>query len=125
MAPQLQQSHFYKREIGEECVRCKKLRRKYLEESFMVAPLPSRYLWAVPSLCYLEIVNFSRLKSKCYVMAFVCLITRAVNVQDIENKSVDGVIEGVNRLSREVGFPSYILTDQDTVESCRSWQTLS
>ena len=46
--------------------------------------------------------------------SFVCLVTRAVNLQVIETKSADGVIEGVNRLGCEVGFPSYILTDQDS-----------
>ena len=37
-----------------------------------------------------------------------------MNLQVIETKSADGVIEGVNRLGCEVGFPSYILTDQDS-----------
>merc|ERR1711867_190294 len=47
-------------------------------------------------------------------MVSVCLVTKAVNLQAIEGKSADAVIDGVNRLSCEVGMPSLILIDQDS-----------
>ena len=91
------------------------------EESFMVAP--PFYVCQVDIFgpCHLYVPGHSMalrnrklLECKCYVLVFVCMITRAVNLQVIENKSADGVIEGTNRLGCESGFPSYILTDQDS-----------
>merc|ERR1711867_268831 len=46
-------------------------------------------------------------------MVSVCLVTKIVNLQVIEGKSADAVIDGVNRLGCEVGMPSLILIDQD------------
>ena len=117
------------REIGDECIRCKKLRKKYLdismgplaEESFMIAPPFFVCQVDIYGPCHLYVPghtmalrNRKLLESKCYVLVFVCMISRAVNLQVIESKSADGVIEGVNRLGCEAGFPSYILTDQDS-----------
>merc|ERR1711867_310943 len=47
-------------------------------------------------------------------MVSVCLVTKAVNLQVIEGKSADAVIDGVNRLGCQVGMPSLILIDQDS-----------
>merc|ERR1711867_176009 len=47
-------------------------------------------------------------------MVSVCLVTKSVNLQVIEGKSADAVIDGVNRLGCEVGMPSLILIDQDS-----------
>ena len=51
---------------------------------------------------------------KVWVMVSVCLVTKAVNLQVIEGKSADAVIDGVNRFGCEVGMPSLILIDQDS-----------
>ena len=51
---------------------------------------------------------------KCYVLVFCCPVTKMVNLQVIEAKSADGVLDGVNRLGCEVGFPSFLLVDQDS-----------
>ena len=48
------------------------------------------------------------------VMVSMCLVTKSVNLQVIEGKSADAVIDGVNRLGCEVGMPSLILIDQDS-----------
>merc|ERR1711867_341391 len=47
-------------------------------------------------------------------MVSVCLVTIAVNLQVIEGKSADAIINGVNRLGCKVGMPSLILIDQDS-----------
>ena len=33
---------------------------------------------------------------KCYVLVFVCPTTKLINLQVIESKSADGVVDGVN-----------------------------
>merc|ERR1719186_1523287 len=53
-------------------------------------------------------------EAKCYVLVFCCPTTKLVNLQVIESKSHDGVIDGVTRLSCEIGVPSFILVDQDS-----------
>ena len=47
-------------------------------------------------------------------MVSVCLVTKAVNLQVIEGKSADALIDGVNRLGCEDGMPNLILIDQDS-----------
>ena len=51
---------------------------------------------------------------KCYVLVSVCPVTKLVNLQVLEAKSADGVIDGVTRLCCEVGAPSTMLVDQDS-----------
>ena len=53
-------------------------------------------------------------EAKCYILVFACPVTKAVNLQVIEEKGADGVLDGVNRLGCEVGFPSFLLVDQDS-----------
>ena len=117
------------REIGDDCIKCKKLRGKYLE--IAMGPLPSESFTIAPVfyICQLDIFgpchvyvpghnmllrNRKMAEAKVYVLVFVCMITKCVNLQVVEQKSADGVIDGVNRLGCEVGMPSYILTDQDS-----------
>ena len=50
-------------------------------------------------------------ETKCYVLVFCCPATKLINLQVIEAKSDDGVIDGVNRLGGEVGFPSFLIID--------------
>ena len=51
---------------------------------------------------------------KAYVMVNVCPTTKNVNLQVIEGKSAEFIIDGLNRLGCEVGFPSYFLIDKDS-----------
>ena len=117
------------REIGEECVTCKKLRGKYLAIAF--GPLPPENFTLAPVfyVCQLDIFgpchvyvpghsmnlrNKKVLESKYYVSVFARPISKCVNLQVIENKAADGIIDGINRLCYEVGVPKMILTDQDS-----------
>ena len=59
----------------------------------------------------MKIQHRSVVEAKCYVLVFYCPVTKLINLQVIEAKSDDGVIDGVNRLGGEVGFPSFLLID--------------
>ena len=49
-----------------------------------------------------------------YIMSFACPVSKLINLQVIESKSADGVLEGLTRLGCEHGFPKYLLLDQDS-----------
>lgn len=57
--------------------------------------------------------NRSVLAAKVYIFVSVCPVTKLLNLQVIESKSVDGIIDGLTRLGCEVGFPIFFLLDQD------------
>ena len=117
------------REIGEDCIKCKKLRTKYIDVS--IGPLPNEAFVISPPfyICQVDIMgplhvyvpghsmalrNRKILEGKCYALVSVCMITKCVNIQVIESKSADGVIDGINRLSCEAGVPKFVIVDQDT-----------
>ena len=117
------------REIGDDCIKCKKIRTKYLDVS--MGPLPEESFVISPPfyICQVDIMgplhvyvpghsmalrNRKILEGKCYALVAVCMITKCVNIQVIESKSADGVIDGINRLSCEVGVPKFIIMDKDT-----------
>ena len=54
------------------------------------------------------------LAAKVYIFVSVCPVTKLLNLQVIESKSVDGIIDGLTRLGCEVGFPTFFLVDQDS-----------
>ena len=108
------------REIFDDCVSCKKIRKKYIEAS--LGPVANEQLTVVPAFyvtmadiygpCQIYVPRHtmktrhkSILEAKCYVLVFCCPVTKAVNLQVIEAKSADAVLDGVNRLGCEVGFP--------------------
>ena len=47
-------------------------------------------------------------------MSFACPVSKLINLQVIESKSADGVLEGLTRLGCEHGFPKYLLLDQES-----------
>ena len=47
-------------------------------------------------------------------MTFACPVSKLINLQVIESKSADGVLEGLTRLGCEHVFPKYLLLDQDS-----------
>ena len=117
------------REIGDDCIRCKKIRSKYLDVS--MGPLPEESFVISPPfyICQVDIMgplhvyvpghsmalrNRKILEGKCYALVAVCMVTKCVNIQIIESKSADGVIDGINRLSCEVGVPKFVIMDKDT-----------
>ena len=117
------------REIGEDCTRCAIKRKKFIEAS--MGPISDEQLTVAPAFyitmadifgpCQIFVPGHAMktrhrniVEAKCYVLVFCCPVTKLVNLQVIEEKSADGVIDGVNRLGCEVGFPSYLLIDKDS-----------
>ena len=117
------------RELIEECTKCSMLRKKFVEtsmgkladEQMMIAPP----FWVTmvdiygPCLVYvpghtMALRNRKVEEAKVYVLCFVCPTTKLCNLQVIEAKSADGVIDGINRFCCEAGVPSYVLVDQDS-----------
>ena len=47
-------------------------------------------------------------------MSFACPVSKPINLQVIESKSADDVLEGLTRLGCEHGFPKYLLLDQES-----------
>ena len=54
------------------------------------------------------------MSTKAWIMSFACPVTKLVNLQVIESKSADGVLEGLTRLGCECGFPKFVLLDQES-----------
>ena len=117
------------REIGDECAKCAMIRQKFLDVA--MGPVSDHQLTISPpfyaAYCDLDgpytvyVPGFERetrtrktLSTKTWIMSFACPITKLINLQVIESKSADGVLEGLTRLGCECGFPKYVLMDQES-----------
>ena len=117
------------REIAEECSKCSMMRKKYLD--VIMGPISDQQLTLAPPF-YTAIVdidgpydtyvpgheratrNRQVLTAKAYILSFACPVTKMINLQVIEAKSVDGVIDGVTRFGGEQGFPRWFVLDQES-----------
>ena len=116
------------REIGQECIRCKMKRKKFLEVS--MGPVSQHQLAIAPPMwaaqldlfgpCYVYVPGYERetrarkaLATTVHVMVFACPVTRIVNLQVIEGEDASCILEGVTRLSCEIGVPKYLMIDGD------------
>ena len=124
----MQGATLYK-EMGAECSECHKIRKKYLDAVFgdvsdnQLTLAPPFYIAhcdiAGPYTVYVpgherETRNKRELSSKCYLMVFVCPFSKLLNIQVIESKNCEGVLEGLCRLACEAGMPAKLVLDQDT-----------
>ena len=117
------------REVAEECVRCHMKRKKLLElpmgpigqDQLVIAP---PFFVTMIDLCgpmrgYVpgyerETRNRAALEYKLHIMVAVCVTTKIVNLQVLEGKTADAIIDGFTRLSAEVGIPNMVHVDQDS-----------
>ena len=116
------------KEIGEECIRCKMKRKKFIEVS--MGPVSQHQLSVAPPMwaaqvdlfgpCTVYVPGFERqtrarkaLATEVNVMVFACPSTRLVNLQVIEGKDAGCIIDGITRMSCEVGIPKYLMIDDD------------
>ena len=123
----LQGSALYK-EIGEECIICKKKRKHFMEVS--MGPVSQHQLAIAPPMwaaqldlfgpCTVYVPGYERetrgrkaLATEVYVMVFACPSTRLVNLQVIEGKNSGCIIDGITRMSCEIGIPKYLMIDDD------------
>ena len=117
------------REIGEDCVRCIKKRKRYLD--LPMGPISNEQLIMSPpmwiAMCdvygpiEIYVPGFSmktrsrkEIQTKVYVLVFCCPVSKVVNMQVIEGKSTEAFAEGFTRLACEIGYPSFVLADQDS-----------
>ena len=117
------------KEISEDCVQCKQLRKKFIEVSMggisdsQLTIAPPFWVSMVDLLgpIHVYVPGFERntgnrkvLEAKVYIMAFVCPTTKNINLQVIETKSTEGILDGITRLGCEHGVPKYFLVDQES-----------
>ena len=124
----IQGASLYK-ELGEQCIRCKIRRKKFLESP--MGPISNHQLgicppfWATQADLFgpvkIYVPGFTKntrtrnvLDAKCWVMVFVCPVSRLVNLQVIEKSDSSGMVDGITRLSCEVGVPKYMMIDGDS-----------
>ena len=116
------------KEISEECIKCKKLRKKFLEKS--MGPQTEHNLTASPPFYCTMADLFGPVSvyapnatrdlrgqparhCKVWVAVFVCPVTRLVNCQVIEKSDHGGFLDGVMRLAADAGYPKIFMVDQD------------
>ena len=117
------------RELGDDCVKCRKMRKKFLDivegpvsdEALIVAPPFYVSMCDLYGPCHVYVPGHAMktrhravVEAKCYVLVSVCPVSKLVNLQVIEGKSADAVIDGVIRLCCEVGVPSLMLVDKES-----------
>ena len=124
----IQASTLFK-QIGEECSKCAMIRKKYLDVVFgpvsdiqlTIAPPFYNAMLDIWGPCYNFVPGHERetrnkrvISCKAYVMTFVCPVSKLSNLQVIEAKNSEAVLEGLIRLGCEQGFPHMLILDQDT-----------
>ena len=124
----IQGSSLFK-EIGLECCKCHKVRRKFLDVA--MGPVADSQLTIQgpfhsamvdidgPYTCYVpgferETRNRKCLAVKNYILLFACPVTKMLNLQVIESRNTQSVMEGLTRLGCEQGFPAQLILDQET-----------
>ena len=116
------------REIGEDCVKCKILRKRYVEVA--MGPLSETQI-SISPVFYCTLVDlFGPLKAYCpgyekvtraatkeykvWMMVMACVATGTVNVQLVEKEDTDGVMSGFNRFFCEATVPKIMYPDEGT-----------
>ena len=116
------------RELGEECIRCQMKRKRFIEVS--MGPVSQNQLAIAPPMwtaqldlfgpCYVYVPGYERqtrahkaLATEVHVMVFACPATRLINLQVIEGKNSSCILDGITRMSCEIGVPKYLLIDSD------------
>ena len=58
--------------------------------------------------------NGNVMDTNCWVMVFNCPVSRLVNLQVIDRSDNSGMVDGITRLSCDVGVPKIIMVDEDS-----------
>ena len=114
------------RQVAEDCVVCKGLRKKYLE--VQMGNLDKAQVTITPLFHSTLVDCFGPLKAFCpgfekvtrrgdksykvWCMVFCCVATGCVNVQVIESQDTDGVMSGFNRFFAEEAVPKVMFPDK-------------
>ena len=124
----VQSSSLYK-EIGDNCVWCRMKRKRFVDvpmgliSDYQLNVSPPFWVSQADIFgpIHVFVPGFERktrnrqvVEAKTWVLVFVCPVTRLINLQVIEKSDSSGIVEGLTRLSCEVGVPKVILIDQDS-----------
>ena len=115
--------------IGKSCILCNKLRARFMQatmgprdpSSYSIAPA----FWVVQSDLFGPLTSYvpgreantrnnPALPHKVWAMVFVCMLSKAVNIQIVEGHSAPLLADGLTRLCCETGVPARMLIDQDS-----------
>ena len=116
------------REISDECIKCKIKRKRFLEMS--MGPVGDHLFHIAPPFYACQADLFGPVTvyapgasrdlrgrpakaCKVWSLVFACPVTRLINCQVVELSDHSGILDGVTRLAAEVGFPKYLMVDQD------------
>ena len=116
------------RELGEDCIRCKIKRGRYIQAR--LGPLSDKQLIVAPPFyavqvdlcgpCRVFVPGYERetratkvKESKVWIFVAVCLVTSNVNLQVCEMKDTGAILEAIIRLACECGYPKYIAVDKE------------
>ena len=118
--------------VEEDCVRCKILKKKYVEQ--MMGPLADSQITISPVFYCSLLDMWGPIRTYCpgyertgytrnsvsfakhyevYFLVIACVITGAVNVQVIEKKTTEAVLDGLSRFFNECSVPKVMLPDAD------------
>ena len=116
------------REISAECIKCKIKRRRFIEMS--MGPVGNHHFNVAPPFYACQADFFGPVTvyapgssrdlrgrpakaCKVWCLVFACPVTRLINCQVVELSDYSGFLDGITRLAAEVGFPKYLMIDQD------------
>ena len=114
------------RAIGEDCVKCKKMRKKFLEVEMgalhdsQITVSPIFFATMVdcfgPLKCYCpgyeRVTRGGEKTYKVWMMVFCCMATGTINVQVVETQDTDGLMTGFNRFFAEETVPKFMFPDK-------------
>ena len=117
------------KELSEECIRCKIKRGRFIRAS--MGPLSDKQFIVAPPFyaCQVDLFGPCRVfvpgyeketratkvkESKVWVFVAVCVVTSTVNMQVCEMKDTAAMMEASIMLSCEVGYPKYVMCDQES-----------
>ena len=114
--------------ISKDCVYCKKLRGKYLEQ--VMGPFDSSQVTISPVFYFTMVDLWGPIQSfvpgyekvtrstsnkphEIYFLVFACCATGTVNVQVIEGRDTGFCLDGMNRFFSETTVPKFIFADEE------------
>ena len=115
-------------EIARNCIYCKKIRKKVLEQ--MMGPLSQSQITISPVFYFCLVDLWGPLNSyvpgyekvtrssidkphQVYMMVFACCATGTVNCQIIEGRKTGHCLDGFNRFFCESAVPKFVYTDEE------------
>ena len=113
-------------ELQEECIRCKKIRKRFMEQ--LMSPLSEHQLTIAPPFwaaqmdlfgpCTLFVPGRERetrqnpiMTYKAWVLVLICPVTKLINLQVCEKSDASGILDGLTRMFCEAGVPKVLVCD--------------